>query len=206
MEDEPQGVFSFEAKDINDKVVHLDSFIGKALLIVNTASKGAEKYELNLLQDLYNKYKDKGVEVLAFPCRQFLKRETKDPEKLRKKYIERGNYSFHVFGLTKVNGERAIPLFKWLKRFSRGLHGSAIEWNYTKFFVKDDGKTIFRFSSTEKYENIKKVIDANLPLQYTNVPPSLSEAKNETIETEQEENEEPQKENKETRKEEEKIE
>ena len=188
--EEPQGIFSFEAEDINGNVVHLDSFIGKALLIVNTASKGTDKYELRLLQDLYDKYKEKGIEVLAFPCRQFLKREHKNPQKIKKKYIEKCGCTFPIFGLTKVNGENASPIFRWLKRHSKGLHGSAVEWNYTKFFVKDDGTTVLRFSSVEKYEKIRKAIENNLPAQFNQAPNiTEKETSNEEITSKKEEQE-----------------
>ena len=161
--DSSQGFFAFSATDLDGKEVHMDQYIGKCFLIVNTASKDAGKNELGKLQKIYEKYSDKGLEIFAFPCRQFLKREHKECEKIKRTYFIKNKITFPVFSLTKVNGEKAHPMFKWLKRQAKGPRGAAIDWNYTKFFIKDDGLSVTRFSSTEKYEHICKVIEENLP-------------------------------------------
>ena len=148
--------------DISGNEVNLAEFENQVLLIVNTASKGNAKDELHSLQKLYEAYHDDGFTVLAFPCRQFLKQESKKTDKIRKIYFEKEKVTFPVMELTKVNGEKANPLFIWLKLKDPGLLGEEIDWNYTKFLVYPDGATVQRISPTVSYLSISSSVEKAL--------------------------------------------
>lgn len=159
------NAFEFSCQSIDGTEVHFSNFKGKTLLVVNTASKGQCKNELLQLQMIQNKFSDNDFLVLAFPCRQFLKQESKSIEKIHHRYIEKARLSFPVFSLTKVNGTNAHPFFKWMKQQSIKSSGNSIEWNFTKFLILGDGVTVKRFSPTVSSEKVSKEIDAAIQYQ-----------------------------------------
>lgn len=153
------NVYSFNVVDLSGNEVSLEKYSGKTLLIVNTASKGIEKHELYFLEEIQKKYSSKGLSIICFPCRQFLKREYKDVEKIKHFYTVKNNFSFDVYNLIKVNGPNTHPLYKWLKKQCPGFFGTSIEWNYTKFLVKSDGTTVYRFTSVSSQESLENCIN-----------------------------------------------
>lgn len=159
------NAFEFKAELLDGTEVPFTNFKGKTLLIVNTASKGQCKNELLQLQMIQNKFKDNNFTILAFPCRQFLKQESKNIDKIRHRYIEKARLSFPVFNLTKVNGSNAHPFFKWIKHQSHRSSGNSIDWNFTKFLVLGDGITVKRFSPTVGTEKIIKSITEAIQYQ-----------------------------------------
>lgn len=159
------NAFEFRCESIDGSEINLMDFRGKTMLVVNTASKGQCKNELLQLQMIQNKFKDNDFIILAFPCRQFLKQESKSIEKIRHRYIEKARLSFPVFTLTKVNGTNTHPFFKWLKQQSIKSSGNSIEWNFTKFLILGDGVTVKRFSPTVSSEKISKAIDEAIQYQ-----------------------------------------
>ena len=107
------------------------------------------------LNQLYSKYKDQGLKILAFPCNQFMNQESgcevDIKEFLRKKKVE-----FDVFNKIKVNGKDADPLFKYLKKVKGGFFSSGIKWNFTKFLCDADGKPIARYAPTVPFSKIEE--------------------------------------------------
>lgn len=139
---------------LSDKTVQpLEQYRGKVLLIANTASHCGFTPQYKGLEHLYQTYKDKGVEVLAFPCNQFGKQEPGSAEEINA-FCER-NYgvTFPLFDKIDVNGDKADPLFAFLKQSAPGLLGTkAIKWNFTKFLIRKDGTVYKRYAPTAKPE------------------------------------------------------
>lgn len=137
----------------------LSSYAGKVLLIVNTASKCGFTPQYEGLEELYRAYKDRGLEVLAFPCNQFGAQEPGDAAEIANFCSLTYDVSFPVMAKIEVNGDGADPIFKHLKQEKTGLLGSGIKWNFTKFLVDRDGKVVSRHAPTTKPEQLRKEIE-----------------------------------------------
>jgi len=135
---------------------------GKVLLIVNTASKCGFTPQYAELEALYRDYKDRGLEVLAFPCNQFGAQEPGDADEIANFCSLTYDVTFPVMAKIDVNGSGADPIFKHLKREKTGLLGSGIKWNFTKFLVDRDGKVVSRHAPTTKPEQLRAEIEALL--------------------------------------------
>ncbi|KAH6808410.1 glutathione peroxidase 4 [Perilla frutescens var. frutescens] len=144
-----KSIHEFNVKDSRGKDVCLDIYKGKVLLVVNVASKCGFTYtNYTELSDLYTQFKDKGFEILAFPCNQFLKQEPGTSEEAEQFACTRFNAEYPIFHKVKVNGPEAAPVFKFLKANTGGLYGSSIKWNFTKFLLDRDGHVIKRYGTT----------------------------------------------------------
>lgn len=132
---------------------------GKVLLIVNTASKCGFTPQYEGLEELYRDYKDRGLEILAFPCNQFGAQEPGDATEIANFCTLTYDVSFPVMAKIDVNGSDADPIFKHLKTEQTGLLGSGIKWNFTKFLVDRDGKVVSRHAPTTKPEALRKEIE-----------------------------------------------
>jgi len=142
-------VYDFSADSLAGKPVNLDQYRGKVLLIVNTASKCGYTPQYEGLEKVYEQFKDKGVEVLGFPCNQFLSQEPGSAEEIGAFCQKNYGVTFPMFAKIDVNGNDTHPLYKFLKSEGRGLLGSeAIKWNFTKFLVKKDGTVFKRYAPT----------------------------------------------------------
>lgn len=154
-----KNIYSFKAKLNNGQEISMENYKGKALLIVNTASKCGFTPQYEGLEALQKKYEGK-LEVLAFPCNQFGAQEPgSDAEILQFCQL---NYSstFPVFAKVDVNGENAHPIFNFLKQELPGILGiEAVKWNFTKFLVDTNGKPAKRFAPQDKPEDLVKFID-----------------------------------------------
>ncbi|XWS76441.1 hypothetical protein CRYUN_Cryun01aG0176400 [Craigia yunnanensis] len=127
----------------------LSIYKGKVLLVVNVASKcGFTDANYTQLTDLYNKYKDQGLEILAFPCNQFLNQEPGTSQEAQKFACTRYKAEYPIFQKVCVNGPSTEPVYKFLKSKKSGYLGSRIKWNFTKFLVDEDGYVLGRYSPT----------------------------------------------------------
>ncbi|KAK4370684.1 hypothetical protein RND71_010159 [Anisodus tanguticus] len=143
----PKSLYEFTVKDILGSEVPLSNYRGKVLLIVNVASKcGLTDSNYKELNVLYEKYKDQGFEILAFPCNQFLWQEPGTNEEIQQTVCTRFKAEFPVFEKVDVNGDKAAPLYKFLKSEKGGFLGNAIKWNFTKFLVNKEGKVVERYA------------------------------------------------------------
>ncbi|TMX03431.1 hypothetical protein EJD97_016370 [Solanum chilense] len=146
-EGSPKSIYDFTVKDIQGNEVPLSNYRGKVLLIVNVASKcGLTDSNYKELNILYEKYKDQGFEILAFPCNQFLWQEPGTNEEIQQTVCTRFKAEFPVFEKIDVNGDNAAPLYKFLKSEKGGFLGSAVKWNFTKFLVDKEGKVVERYA------------------------------------------------------------
>lgn len=140
----------------------LADYRGKVVLIVNTASKCGFTPQYAELEQLYRDYKDRGFEVLAFPCNQFGAQEPGDAAEIANFCSLTYDVSFPVMAKIDVNGSDADPIFKYLKSGQSGILTSAIKWNFTKFLVDRDGKIVSRHAPTTKPLDLAKEIEALL--------------------------------------------
>jgi glutathione peroxidase len=137
------SVFDFVVKDIRDKEVSLSQYKGKVLLVVNTASKCGFTPQFAGLEKLYSTYKDRGLEVIGFPCNQFGKQELDGQEEIYSFCTKNFGVTFPMMHEIEVNGGNALPLYGYLKKEKPGILGlQAIKWNFEKFLVDRDGKVI----------------------------------------------------------------
>ena len=163
MTETSETVYGFSAETLNGHAVSLSEFEGKVLLIVNTASQCGFTPQYAGLESLYREYKERGLEVLGFPCNQFGAQEPGTAADIGD-FCER-NYgvSFPMFAKIDVNGDKAHPLYQFLKKEKPGLlgplGGGAIKWNFTKFLVDRRGRVVDRFASTTKPESLAKDIE-----------------------------------------------
>ncbi|RVW16461.1 putative phospholipid hydroperoxide glutathione peroxidase 6, mitochondrial [Vitis vinifera] len=172
----PQSVHSFTVKDARGNDVDLSIYKGKALLIVNVASQcGLTNSNYTELHQLYEKYKDQGLEILAFPCNQFGAQEPGSNEEIEKFVCTRFKAEYPIFDKIDVNGDSAAPLYKFLKSSKGGLFGDNIKWNFSKFLVDKDGKVVDRYAPTTTPLSIE--VKAILPCSW----PDLGEFKSEMI-------------------------
>ena len=152
--------YDFEAQQIDGKTVNLKQFEGKALLVVNTASACGFTPQFGGLEKLHERYGDKGLVVLGFPCNQFGAQDPGSNEDIASFCQRNYGVSFPMFAKVEVNGDDTHPIFKLLKQSARGLLGSeGIKWNFTKFLVNREGAVIERYAPTTAPEAIAKDIE-----------------------------------------------
>ena len=143
------SVHDFVVKDVRGNDVELSRYKGKVLLIVNVASRcGLANSNYTELGQLYEKYREKGLEVLAFPCNQFAGQEPDSDEKIVEFACNRFQAEFPIFRKVDVNGNNAALLYKFLKSERGGLFGERIKWNFTKFLVDKEGHVMNRYAPT----------------------------------------------------------
>ncbi len=153
------GIYDFSAKDIDGKSQSLGDYAGKTMLIVNVASKCGFTPQYTGLEALYEKFRDKGLVVLGFPCDQFGHQEPGDEAEIKNFCSLNYDVQFPLFAKIDVNGANADPLYKYLKHEAKGLLGSeSIKWNFTKFLVDKSGKVLKRYAPTDTPESIEKEI------------------------------------------------
>lgn len=141
----------------------LADFAGKALLVVNTASKCGFTGQYKGLEQLWQQYREQGLVVLGFPCNQFGKQEPGDEGAIEQFCELNFGVSFPLFKKIEVNGSGAHPLYVQLKKRAPGLLGSqGIKWNFTKFLLNADGSLVKRFAPTAKPEDLSAEIAALL--------------------------------------------
>ncbi|XP_019156354.1 PREDICTED: probable glutathione peroxidase 8 isoform X2 [Ipomoea nil] len=136
-------------QDAKGNDVDLNIYKGKVLLIVNVASKcGMTNSNYTELNQLYEKYRHQGLEILAFPCNQFGEEEPGSNDQILDFVCTRFKSEFPVFGKIEVNGENASPLYKYMKLGKWGIFGDDIQWNFAKFLVDQRGQPVDRYYPT----------------------------------------------------------
>ena len=149
-----KSIYDFSVKDIDHEEISLEKFKGKTLLIVNVASRCGFTSQYTGLQSLYEKYKDKGFEILAFPCNQFGSQEKGTNDEIKEFCSTEYNVSFKLFDKIEVIGDNASPLFKKLTQDA----GREIQWNFTKYLINKDGDFVRGFGTQKKPEEIEEHI------------------------------------------------
>jgi len=147
-------LYDYEVKDGNGQMVSLKKYEGKVLLIVNTATGCGFTPQYEGLQDLYEKYKEKGFEILDFPCNQFGHQAPGTEEEIQDFCQSKFGVTFPMFSKIDVNGKNEILLYTYLKSQQKGFIASTIKWNFTKFLVDRNGSVVERFAPTVEPEKI----------------------------------------------------
>lgn len=142
--------YSYTAKSLQGQEISMEQYKGKTVLIVNTASKCGLTPQYEGLETVYQKYKDQDFVILGFPCNQFGAQEPGDEQSISSNCLINYGVTFPMFSKIEVNGPNAHPLYKFLKKELKGLFGSRIKWNFTKFLIDGDGKTVKRFAPITK--------------------------------------------------------
>ncbi|MBU2880698.1 glutathione peroxidase [Psychrosphaera sp. B3R10] len=151
--------YDFKATSLQGKEIELSEYKGKVVLIVNTASKCGFTYQYEGLQTLFDKYQDKGLVILGFPCNQFGQQEKGDSTEISEFCQLNYGVSFQMFDKINVNGPDCHPLYTHLKSAKRGILGTKkIKWNFTKFLVNKEGEVVSRFATATKPEAIESAI------------------------------------------------
>lgn len=171
-------VYNYKVSDVEGKEVSLEEYKGKVLLIVNTATGCGFTPQYDGLEKLYEKYREQGLEILDFPCNQFLEQAPGDSKELASFCKINFGTEFKTFAKIDVNGENAHELYKYLRQQapsanedeqSNGLYeklqslgfttgGDEIKWNFTKFLVDREGKVLGRFAPTVTPEKLDEII------------------------------------------------
>jgi glutathione peroxidase len=147
--------YDFEARTLDGKPVQLKQYTGKALLIVNTASKCGFTPQYAGLEEVYKRFADRGLVVLGFPCNQFGEQEPGSATEIGAFCEKNYGVSFPMFEKVEVNGDQAHPLYRWLKDEAPGLLGSkGIKWNFTKFLIDRNGQVKARYAPQTKPEDL----------------------------------------------------
>ena len=160
-----QNIYSFRVKTVEGGEKSLDDYKGKALLVVNTASRCGFTPQYKSLEALYQKYKDRGFEVLAFPANNFMNQEPGGDQEIQEFCSLKFHTTFPLFSKISVKGGDIHPLYKYLTTES-GFNG-AIKWNFNKFLVDSQGRVAARFASNtdpmaaELVQELEKLLPAN---------------------------------------------
>lgn len=150
-----QSIYDIPVTTIKGEELSLDQYRGQVLLVVNTASKCGFTPQFEGLQKLYDRFHDQGLEVLGFPCNQFMSQDPGNNDEISSFCSLNYGVSFPMFAKIEVNGPNTHPLYQFLKSHKRGMLGSeGIKWNFTKFLIGRDGKVIKRYPPTTKPESI----------------------------------------------------
>jgi glutathione peroxidase len=153
------NVFDFSCTTSSGEEMSLEDYRGKVLLVVNTASKCGFTPQFAGLEEMYEKYREHGLEILGFPCNQFGKQDPGSNDEITEFCQLNYGVSFPMLGKIEVNGKSADPLYKHLKKAAPGALGTrGIKWNFTKFLINRDGEVLKRFSPATTPAQIEKEI------------------------------------------------
>ena len=150
--------YQFKINQLNGKKIAMSDFRGKAILIVNTASKCGFTYQYKGLEKLYKDYKESGLVVIGFPCDQFGNQEPGNSEEIQSFCRDNYDVTFPMSKKIEVNGVNADPLYKYLKQKLKGVLNKSIKWNFTKFLVDQTGLKIRRFAPIYPPRKLEKNI------------------------------------------------
>ena len=163
MADTSTNVYDFEALSIAGKPAHLSTQRGKVLLIVNTASACGFTPQFAGLEALWKDYREKGLVVIGFPSNQFGAQDPGSNDEISAFCEMNYGVSFPMMAKVDVNGDAAPPLWKWLTAEAPGLlKTEPIKWNFTKFLIGKDGRTVQRYGPTDTPASMRADIEAAL--------------------------------------------
>ncbi len=150
--------YQLTANNPQGRPVSMAGYEGKVILVVNTATQCGLAPQFEGLEQLYTKYREKGLVVLGFPCNQFAGQEPESNANIEQVCQLNFGVTFPLFEKIDVNGPETHPVFRLLKRRLGGLFGSRIKWNFTKFLLDADGRPVKRFAPVTKPAAIEPYI------------------------------------------------
>jgi glutathione peroxidase len=146
--------YSLSAQSLQGKMISMETYKGKVILVVNTASKCGFTPQYEGLENLYKKYGDKGLVILGFPCNQFGNQEPGSEKEIAEGCLINYGVTFQMFSKVDVNGKNAHPVFRFLKNELPGFITKKIKWNFTKFLINPEGIPVKRYAPSLKPENM----------------------------------------------------
>jgi len=150
------SIYNYKIKSLKGQEIYFDEFKGKAILIINTASKCGFTPQYTGLEKLYEIYKDKGLVVIGFPCNQFGGQEPGLAQEIQENCLVNYGVTFLITEKVDVNGPNAHPIFEFLKHSLPGILGfEDIKWNFTKFLLDRKGKPVKRYAPTVEPADIE---------------------------------------------------
>ena len=155
-----ENIYSFKVKNDQGNEVSLEQYKGKLLLIVNTATRCGFTPQYKDLEDIYEKFNEKGFEILDFPCNQFGQQAPGTIAEIKEFCSANYHVKFAQFDKIEVNGDNEIPLYTWLKANAENKNN--IRWNFTKFLISPDGKVIKRFEPGDKMTDVEAAVEQAL--------------------------------------------
>ena len=158
-----KNIYDFQARTPPGKDLPMSAYKGKAVLIVNTATKCGLAPQFRELEALHQKYRDQGLVILGFPCNQFQNQEPELNETMEQSCEINFGVTFQLTEKIMVNGKETHPLFRYLKDQLPGKLGKRIKWNFTKFLISADGKPVRRYAPTVNPAALEKDIVGVLP-------------------------------------------
>lgn len=147
------SIYDFSVLNQKGETISLKNFGNKVLLVVNTATKCGFTPQYDALEKMYEELKDKGFEILDFPCNQFFHQAPGTDEEINQFCTLKFNTKFPRFKKIDVRGNNADPLYKWLITQNENQKPKAIKWNFTKFLINRKGEVVARFEPTDKPES-----------------------------------------------------
>jgi glutathione peroxidase len=154
------SIYDFTVLNAGGEELPMENYRGKVLLIINTASKCGFTPQYEGLQKLYEAYGDKGLEILAFPCNQFMNQEPLSDKEIAEFCSLNYQVTFPVLKKIDVNGKNTAPLFRFLKKKLPGALGiQSVKWNFTKFLVDKNGKPVKRFAPATEPEKLRSYLE-----------------------------------------------
>ena len=164
---EASSIYDFTVQDIDDQKVALSEYKGKVVVIVNTASKCGLTPQYEDLQQVYEKYRDKGLVILGFPANNFMGQEPGSNEEIKSFCTSRFNVSFPMFSKISVKGRNIHPLYAYLtSKDKNGVLDAPVAWNFQKFIIDKSGKVhdsvapSTKLSSNEVIKKIEKLLNS----------------------------------------------
>ncbi len=151
-------LYDFTVKDRKGNDVKLDTYKDKLILVVNTATGCGFTPHYKPLEAMYKDFKDKGFEILDFPCNQFANQAPGSDEEIHSFCTGRFGITFPQFSKVDVNGKNEAPLYTFLKSKKRGFCSSKIKWNFTKFLIGRDGSVLSRFAPVTTPEKLEETL------------------------------------------------
>lgn len=164
LNDPDASLYDFSIQGLDGAPIDFEVFRGKVVLFVNTASRCGFTPQYSGLEELYNRYKEQGLVVVGAPCNQFGQQEPGTADEIREECLLLYNVTFPMTEKIAVNGAHAHPLFQWLRQECRGLFGSSVKWNFTKFLVDRQGRPLQRFSPMSSPASLENKIQELLKL------------------------------------------
>lgn len=159
------SIYDLTFKDTAGKQISMREYEGKTLLLVNTATQCGLAPQLEGLEQLHDKFKDKGLVVIGFPCDQFMGQEPETNDTLVAVCKKNFGVTFLLSEKIDVNGADTHPIFKLLKSKNTSVLGTKIKWNFTKFLVSSDGTVVKRYSPTTQPAKLRSDIEHMLVKQ-----------------------------------------
>jgi len=152
------SIYDIKVKTNQNEEISMETYRGKVLLIVNTATGCGFTPQYAGLQRLYEKYKDQGFEILDFPSNQFANQAPGTDAEINSFCTLTFGTTFPRFAKIEVNGEHEEPLFTYLKNAKGSFLGTNIKWNFTKFLIDRQGNVVARYSPADKPDKLEKLI------------------------------------------------